>query len=87
MTTLHTIAEIMALWTAISCICGLFMGRFIAFGMENVMTAEQLGWLLLAVSIVIIRISFAIGNIGLGVFFAYIAVLMVFGIVGQRVRA
>tara|TARA_R100001377_G_scaffold33286_1_gene18180 strand:+ start:295 stop:471 length:177 start_codon:yes stop_codon:yes gene_type:complete len=33
MTTLHTIAEIMAAWTAISCLCGLFMGRFIAFGM------------------------------------------------------
>lgn len=33
MTTLHTIAEIMAAWAAISCLCGLFMGRFIAFGM------------------------------------------------------
>jgi len=51
------------------------------------MTAEQLGWLLLAVSIVMIRVSFAIENIGLGLFSAYIAVLMVFGIVGQRVRA
>lgn len=51
------------------------------------MSAEQLGWLLLAVSIVMIRISFVIENIGLFLFSAYIAVLMVFGIVGQRVRA
>lgn len=27
MTTLHTIAEIMAAWTAISCLCAPFIGR------------------------------------------------------------
>ncbi|MEP0149980.1 MAG: hypothetical protein ABJE71_07510 [Nitratireductor sp.] len=51
------------------------------------MTAEQLGWLLLAVSIAGIAASFVIANVILGLFSAYIAVLMVFGIVGQRVRA
>ena len=51
------------------------------------MTAEQLGWLLLAVSIAGIAASFVIANVILGLFSAYIGLLMVFGIAGQRVRA
>jgi len=51
------------------------------------MTDEQLGWLLLAVSIAGIAASIVIANVLLGLFSVYIAVLMVFGIVGQRVRA